>query len=188
MQKNQKKAYILIWSIFLSITIWITFISISSQISKDLKNNSNLKEKISINNIKNNKINDATENNNFENIELNKNEMLIFENDNFLNIWLKENEEININLNEDKNLTIKINTGSPVSYINENNTNINWIITNSSTFLSGSGNILIKNLWWYSNIDIIWETKFKTEYKKYKIIEKIWNKNIIKENWKIKLN
>jgi len=43
MQKIQKKAYILLWSIFLSLTISIAFISISTQINKNLKENNNKK-------------------------------------------------------------------------------------------------------------------------------------------------
>ncbi len=187
MQKNQRKAYILIWSIFLSITIWITFISISSQISKDLKNNYNLKEKINVHNSKNNKINDALNTNNFNNIELNKNEIIIFEKDNYLNIWLNNNQEVKIKITDNKNLTIKVNIWAPISYINESDPNINWTIISTDTFLPGIWNIIIKNLWWYSNVDITWEVKFETKYKKYKVIEKIWNKNINKENWEIKL-
>lgn len=187
MQKLQKNASILLWSIFLSLTIWIAFISISSQISKNLKENIWLKNKININSLKEKKIKDAIETNNFENIELNENEIIIFEKNNYLNIWLKENEEIILKIESNKNITIKINSWSPIYYTNLSNSNINWIVSNVDTFLSWWNEIKIKNIWWYSNIDIISETNFETEYKKYKILKKIWNKDIIKEKNKIKL-
>jgi hypothetical protein len=41
-QKNNEKASILIWSIFLSLIISISFLSISTKITKNLKNNSKL--------------------------------------------------------------------------------------------------------------------------------------------------
>lgn len=187
MQKLHKNASILLWSIFLSLTIWIAFISISTQIGKNLKENTLLKEKISINNLKNNKINTAIETNNFNNIELSKNEVIIFERDNYYNIWLKNNEELLLKLNSNSNMTIKINEWAPISYENITFPNINWVIIDRKTFLSWNNEILIKNLWGYSNIDIMSEDTFQTNYKKYKILEKIWNKTIIKERSNIKL-
>ncbi|NCO31882.1 hypothetical protein GW891_03690 [bacterium] len=86
MQKIDKKASILIWSIFLSLTMSIAFISISSQINSNLKNNNSLNKKIDIKNNINNALIDAIENNNFENKEISNNEILIFEKNNFLNI------------------------------------------------------------------------------------------------------
>lgn len=187
MQKIQKNAYILLWSIFLSLIIWISFLSITSQISKNLKENNDLKNKINTNNSINNKLNDAIENNDFENIELNKNEIIVFEKNNYYNIWLKNNEQISIKIITNWNMTIKINKWSPVYYFNPTDSNINWEIINTSTFLTWNNTIIIRNLWWYSNIDIIAENNFLTDIKKYKIINKIWNKNKIKQKWEIKL-
>ncbi len=187
MQKLERNASILLWSIFLSLTIWIAFISISSQISKNLKENTWLKGKINIISLKEKKINDAIETNNFDNIELSDNELIIFEKNNFYNVWLKENQNLKIKLYSNSNITIKLNSWAPVSYLNTSNLNINWIITSSSTFNSWNNEIVIKNLWWYSNIDIMSEAGFETEYKKYTILQKIWNKTINKETWKIKI-
>jgi hypothetical protein len=50
MQKTNKKASILIWAIFLSLIISVTFISISTKINKNLKNNSEIINNIKINN------------------------------------------------------------------------------------------------------------------------------------------
>jgi hypothetical protein len=44
MQKTSKKASILIWATFLSLIITVTFVSISTSINKNLKNNSSLTE------------------------------------------------------------------------------------------------------------------------------------------------
>lgn len=187
MQKIDKKASILIWSIFLSLTMSIAFISISSQISKNLKNNNDLNEKINIKNDINNALIDAIENNNFENKKISNNEILIFEKNNFLNIWLKNNENITIKFASDTNMTIVINSWSPVSYMNTSDSNINWISSSSTTFSTWTWDIIIKNLWNYSNIDIFSEDNFEKQYKKYKIVQKIWNKTIIKQSSKIKI-
>ncbi|NVP17645.1 hypothetical protein HUU51_02910 [Candidatus Gracilibacteria bacterium] len=187
MQKIQKNAYILLWSIFLSLIIGISFLSISSQIAKNLKENSELKEKIITNNNINNKIIEAIENNNFEKIELKGNEVIIFEKSNYYKTGLKENEEIYIKTTINGNVTIKINYGSPIYYINNNDITINGIINDKETFVSGIGEIYIKNLGGYSNIDIISENNFETKFKRYKIIKKIGNKDVIKENNLIKI-
>jgi hypothetical protein len=50
MQKTNIKASILIWATFLSLIITVTFISISTKINKNLKNNSALTSEININN------------------------------------------------------------------------------------------------------------------------------------------
>ncbi len=187
MQKIDKKASILIWSIFLSLTMSIAFISISSQINSNLKNNNSLNKKIDIKNNINNALIDAIENNNFENKEISNNEILIFEKNNFLNIWLKNNEEIRLRFANNINMTIVINSWSPVSYLNTSYSNINWISSSSTTFSTWTWEIIIKNLWLYSNVNIFSEDNFEKQYKKYKIIQKIWNKNIIKQSSEIKL-
>jgi len=78
-------------------------------------------------------------------------------------------------------MTIKLNNWSPISYINDLNSNINWVIIDKKTFITWNWQIIIKNLWWYSNIDIISEENFETSYKKYKVIKKIWDRNITRE-------
>lgn len=187
MQKIGKKASILIWSIFLSLIMSITFISISSQINKNLKNNNSLNKKIDIKNNINNALVEAIETNNFESKEISNNEILIFEKSNFLNIWLKINEEIRLRFANNTNMTIVVNSWSPVSFLNVSDTNINWFSSSSTTFSTWVWDIIIKNLWPYSNINIFSEDNFEKEYKKYKVIQKIWNKNIIKQSSLIKI-
>jgi predicted PurR-regulated permease PerM len=64
-QKKDRKASILIWSIFLSLIISISFLSISTQITKNLKNANNLKNNLetenNINNLLKNTNNDTEE-------------------------------------------------------------------------------------------------------------------------------
>jgi len=65
-QKNSKKASILIWAIFLSLIISLSFLSISTKITKNLKENS----KNNINIIEQNKIENILKNSdlNIENV------------------------------------------------------------------------------------------------------------------------
>lgn len=186
MQKISNNASVLIWSIFLSLTIWMVFISISTQISKNLKENNKIKTSISIEKNKEIALQNAIINKDFETIELSQNQVLIFEKSNYLNIWLKEKEEITFKITNQTNINIKINSWSPVEYYHTDD-NIKKIVSFSETISSNEGEIIIKNLWWYSNITITSENIFETEYKNYKIIEKIWNKNILKEKGKIKV-
>jgi hypothetical protein len=50
MQKTNIKASILIWAIFLSLIISVTFISVSTKINKNLRENYSLTDKINLEN------------------------------------------------------------------------------------------------------------------------------------------
>lgn len=179
MQKLEKRASILLWAIFLSMAIFIAFVSINHQISKNLEENNKISEIISLNNEKNLKINEAIEKD-LANIKLFHDEIIIFE-DNNHQIWLKKWEQIKIKFLEPWELTIKIIEWGPVE-------SSSWIISKSGSIISDSwSTISIKNLSWYSRIQFINENKFEKQYKKYKILKKIWDKLVIKESWKIKI-
>ena len=193
MQKIGKKASILIWSIFLSLTLSITFISISTQINKSLKENAKIKENISINRNTEKIIKDAVINNNYDNIELADNQVIIFDKGNYSEKELKSWETVTIKVIDSTNITVQVTKWSPVEYSNLDNSK-SWVVTSESRSIfylskedSNEKTFTIKNLWWYSEIIISWEKPFQSEYKTYKIIEKIWNKNVTKENWKIKI-
>jgi putative exporter of polyketide antibiotics len=81
MQKLEKRASILLWAIFLSMAIFIAFVSINHQISKNLEENNKISEIISLNNEKNLKINEAIEKD-LANIKLFHDEIIIFEDNN----------------------------------------------------------------------------------------------------------
>lgn len=188
MQKIGKKASILIWSIFLSLTLSITFISISTQINKSLKENAKIKEKISVDRFTQKTIKKAVLNKTFDNILLSDNQIIIFDKGNYLEENLKESEDFIIKTLDSTSINIEIKW-SPVEYENWDSS-ISWIVTSSSSktiSLDASDELTIKNLWWYSEVIISWSTPFQSEYKNYKIIEKIWNKDVTKESWKIEM-
>ena len=192
MQKLNKKASILLWSIFLSMTIIIAFTSINFQLKQSLSENSSLMTKIEENNNKFLRIHNAIKSNNFSDIELNKIDKLIFEWDNIINQALKKNEKLELKIAYDKeqsdktsNLTIKINNWWPILY---KNTKIEGIIKKELTFNTKEEQISIENLWWYSDITITSEKKFENKIKKYKIVSNYWTRVSLKEAWKITIN
>jgi hypothetical protein len=65
MQKNPRKASILIWAIFLSLIISVSFIEISTKINKNLKNNKNIINNIQLDLETENLINNITITKNF---------------------------------------------------------------------------------------------------------------------------
>jgi hypothetical protein len=90
MQK-QKKASILIWSIFLSLIISISFFSIATKITKNLKSNNNIEENYK----KNKTINNILKN--FSGSNITKNNLEFFIENSNLQKSLKKYEKIIIN-------------------------------------------------------------------------------------------
>ena len=186
MQKTNIKGSILIWSIFLSLIISVTFISISTQINKNLKNNYNLIHSIEINNEINNIINSWSINLNFKSQYLSNWDKIIFDNSNITTFWLNKWKNHISKINEDSNLNIKVIEWWPISYKENANT---WIIRDSDIISINSwSDLIISNLWWYTKVEISSDKKsnFLSEYTNYKIIKQIWNKEIIKWKWQIK--
>lgn len=187
-----KKASILIWAIFLSIIISVTFAMISAKITKNLNNNSNI-----INNLENfnnwyllNKKNSILKN--WDN--------LIFEEDNNINRTIKNNEIYNINtiITEDSYLDIFIINWSELYYkvisyswslwLSSSWITSKWLIQNNYRINFNYDTdkdhkiIQLQNLWWYSNITLSWSIILNTNYKKFSTINKIWNKFFIKSS------
>ena len=187
MQKIAKNASILIWSVFLSMMVSVAFVSVSSNVTKNLKENQSIKQSLNAEIIKQNAINEAITKESFENKKLSKDKVLIFEQFNYIEFWLKENWEYLIKVDNNQNMTIIIENWSSVSYRNSTDNSVNWIVNKSSTFETKTWIIEIKNLWWYSKIKVSSEWEFIPQYKNYKIIQKIWSKELIKENWRIKI-
>ncbi|MDP2396646.1 MAG: hypothetical protein Q8S84_04375 [bacterium] len=67
MQKNSTKASILIWAIFISLIISVSFIQISTKINKNLKNNEKIINSLNSYNEIDNNINEAIINNSYQN-------------------------------------------------------------------------------------------------------------------------
>lgn len=189
MQNIGKKASILIWSIFLSMALFISFVSISNWIRKNLQNNTNFIENIETNN----KINTTIIENSSGAIPLGNNQKLEIEDESKIIMNLKEEEEIEIKTQNDNQIvTIKIINWSPIEYKTGGE---KWILVNRDedkekmiTLIWDTLNI--KNLWWYSQIELSlhdWE-KFEKSYKKYTIQREYTNRKVIKEKWEIKLD
>ena len=176
MQKIDKKASILIWAIFFSIIMSIGFISISTKINKNIKNNWNIIQDIKINNDIKNILKWSI----FVNSILANWEEIVFNKD--INIWLKKYETIHFISYNTGNLNINFNNS--ILYYSWNT--YSWIINNSWVIiLTNTWKLSITNFWWYSRLEILQNNILKDKYINYKIIKNIWNKNLIKTKWKI---
>ena len=180
MQKTNKKASILIWAIFLSLIVSVSFISISTKITKNLKNSSNL----SLNLEKQNKINNLlkTSENNTETIW---NTTIYIENKT-LKKSLKKDETYTIKFPLSSTITLKLTNSWIIKYKLDTE---NWFLNNTNLekgFSNKSWDLILENFSWNSSFEIISNNKFEIDERNYKIIEKIWNKEVIKSFWKIK--
>ena len=65
-----------------------------------------------------------------------------------------------------------------------------WILKNNSTSLNttinAGNNLKLTNYSWYISFELSSDNKFDIDEKKYKIIETIWNKEVVKSMWIIK--
>ena len=186
MQKINKKASILIWAIFLSLIISISFLSVSTKITKNLKNNNlnntNILEESKLQNIlKTSEID--IEDNTTEEIW---NNTIYIENKS-LKKSLKKDEIYTIHFPTESNITLNLISSWVIFY--EYNSNI-WILKNDISSLSININenedLILTNYSWYISFELISDNKFDIPEKKYKIVEKIWNKEVIKSIWIIK--
>jgi hypothetical protein len=196
MQINNKiKWSILIWAVFLSLVISISFMSISTKINKSIQNNSTIQ--------KNSNFETTIKNKDYTDKDLWNNEEIIFDSNKSYKktLNLNENTEIRIiNNTNNTDFSITINSWWPIFY---NFTSFNgttaswqtssWIIEKIWSFTwyldsnYNNGILYIKNLWWYTNFDLTSTQDITTQYKKYKINKNIWNKTLIKKEWSIKI-
>ncbi len=185
MQKNSIKASILIWAIFISLIISVSFIQMSTKINKNLKNNEAILNNLSSKNEIINKINGAIINNDFQSKILGNADVLAFDysNDITFSIWEKESHISKINTWSI--IRIEILEWWPIVY---KNNSASWIVTNTKNFAVTPWDLLINNLWWYTKINLQSNktTNNLSQYMNYKITRKIWNKEIEITNWKIK--
>lgn len=159
--------------------ISLSFISISTKITESLKNNNT-----------NNK--NIKENNDMREIILNSEKAIEI-------IWNKtifiENTKLEKSLKSNEVYIIEFNTNS---IIDLNITN-SWIILYStgttnqiltwslnSINISSWETLTLSNYSWYTKFILNSDNKFEIPEKKYKIVESIWNKQIIKTRWKLK--
>ena len=161
----------------------VVFIHSSTEIGKIIKNNSHISHSTD----NRSQIKEIINEKNYNNISLNNWETMIFESNKNYSWSLKKNEIIEVIFPEiNNNLDITIIDWWPIFY-NYTTQSLSWIlIQNESLFISQTGSLQLKNLWWYTtyNIDSIHE--FITKTKKYEIKKKIWNKEVIKSSGEIK--
>lgn len=185
MQKNSIKASILIWAIFLSLIISITFIQISTKINKNLNNNTNRINNVKTNLEVKNKLNNAIINSNFSENTLNNWDKIVFDKTTELIIWLKQDETNISKINIPSTITITIINWWAIKY---KNNSLSWVINTTKSFNATVWDLLISNLWWNSKVKINSNKNenFLWKYLNYKIVKEIWNKEVIKSYFKIK--
>ncbi len=196
MQNINKKWSILLWAIFLSTIISISFIYINTQITKNIKNNSEIWEIFSeqkdfLENIKS-----------WTNTTLWEEKFLIFEDKKETVKVLKQNEKVSFLFSWSSNFNIDIwiiewwaifyNYANFPSSNNSWNSINSWVVEYLKSFswtLDSTNNnwiLKIENLSWYSKILIKSSIDFKWNTSNYKIIKKFWNTNLVEKRWKIK--
>lgn len=185
MQKTNNKWSILIWATFLSLIISVTFISISTKINKNLKNYWEFSNQLSQTNEIQNIINSSIISSKFENQFLNNEDKIIFSAPNIRLIWMKQNEIIKSEITGNSVINIQIKNWWPIKYENLSNS---WIIISWKSINANIWELNITNLWWYTQFIIQSDTtdNILSETTFYKIVKKIWNKNVIKTKWTIK--
>lgn len=196
MQINNKvNAYILIWAMFLSIIILISFISISWKINKVI-NNYNIEEKTD-------NLNEILKSKEFSNTKIWIEEEIVFEDSKIYKKSLEQNQNTEVRIKSTSNVdfNLKINKWWPIFYslllfswsTFSWTINWSWIIDNTWSFTWGftwsydNWIIYIKNLGWYSNFELSSSSKLIKEFENYRIIKKIWNKSVVKKEWSIKI-
>lgn len=185
MQKNSTKASILIWAIFISLIISVSFIQISTKINKNLKNNDYLLNNLNSKNEITNIINDAIINNNYQSKILSNWDNLIFDYSNDITFSIWENESHISKINTWSIVRINILEWWPIKYTNNA---ASWVISNIKNFAVTPWDLTVNNLWWYTKINLISNkiTNNLTKYTNYIVTKKIWNKEVIITKWKIK--
>lgn len=196
MQINNKvNAYILIWAMFLSIIILVSFMSISWKINKII-NNYNNEEKID-------NLNEILKSKEFSNTQIWVDEEIVFEDSKIYKKSLEQNQntEVRVKSTSNVNFNLKINKWWPIFYslLLFSWSTFSWSITSSWivdnnlafswSFTSNNDNwiIYIKNLGWYTNFELSSSGELIKEFENYSIIKKIWNKSVVEKEWSIKI-
>jgi len=196
MQINNKvNAYILIWAMFLSIIIIVSFLSISSKINKTISNYNTEDKKYNLNEIIKNK--------EFSNTKIWIDKEIVFDDSNIYKKSLKQNQNTEIRIKNTSNVifNLKINKWWPIFYslLRFSWSTFSWSITSSWvidsnlaftwSFTSQYNNwiIYIKNLGWYSDFELSSSSNLIKEFENYRIIKKIWNKSTIEKEWSTKI-
>ena len=189
MQKTNKNASILIWTIFLSIVVSMAFLWISTKIHQNIKNSGEfiqqIENQVHIDTyIKEISISWNRDNKNFwDNITLE------FENSDTVYRSFKTGEFLEFRFFQtgSTNTQIEVISGWPI-YLSGGT--FNWILSGSGiiSFDVISPNyksIQMKNLWANTNIKLESNKIILPAESKYNIFRKIWNLKNIQSSWKI---
>ncbi|MFK7779666.1 MAG: hypothetical protein QM490_00835 [Candidatus Gracilibacteria bacterium] len=185
MQKTDTKASILIWAIFLSLIISVTFIGVSTKINKNLRNDSNFVSQIEINNQIKNILHSGSIDSNYNNTYLTNGDKIIFDPTNVTIVGLKQGKIHISKINTGSIVNITLSEGGPIKYINNG---LKGLISSFEIFPVTFGDLEIENLGGYSKFKISTsvEINYLSAYRNYFIIKEIGNKEIIKSKGKIK--
>ena len=199
MQENNKNASILILSIILSLILWVIFISLSNKISLNLRQNSNFIEKIS-KEIKNQNPNQKNITKSLEEIDnlkdisdeikivldLKIENFALTKNSDFIEFYAFPESNLKIkNFWEDIQISSKNMTNDSSKIDEKNEVALESAIVTTNDYFK---KINIKNIWWYSKIDIISSNYFIPQKKYFQIVEKFGKKEILKKDWFLNIN
>ena len=99
-------------------------------------------------------------------------------------IFLKENLKIK-NFWEDIQISSKNMTNDSSKIDKKNEVALESAIVTTNDYFK---KINIKNIWWYSKIDIISSNYFIPQKKYFQIVEKFGKKEILKKDWFLNIN
>jgi len=178
--QNNKKASILIWAIFLSLIISISFLSIANKVNNNSKTSKALQE-----NIRNNiKIENNLKSFSWVSFQIQKQKVYI--ENKTLNKSLKKYEIFNISFPKASTWVLMLTSlwvlhyefWSDSGFLDK--TNSKYIFKNKSWILK------LENYSWILWFSLNSNNKFDFQEKKYKITKKIAWKEIIKQVWSLK--
>lgn len=181
MQKRELKWSVLIWSIFLSLIISLSFIYVSTKINQNIRLNNFLDESL--------ENTDFTEPLNSEYL-LNEQKIYTIKNE--------ENIIFSFSWTSTFTWTLKIKSWGPIYYETiayswtlVNSLIYSWVISNTNStvftwFLDSTYNksiLNIKSIWGLSTIIIDSNLDYKNIWKSYRIVKEIWWKSVEKTSF-----
>ncbi|MCP4523153.1 MAG: hypothetical protein GY828_02945 [Candidatus Gracilibacteria bacterium] len=185
MQKSGKQASILLWSIFLSMVITLSFVSISTNITKVLHDNSQ-----TIGKIKGNfQLETILSSESHESQTLNNQSYIYFEpkNEYSSTLYTGTQQSFSFSGETDAPIRIRILQGGPLKYLYSTGSSshisgsfLSYISFSGGLIPTNTGGILqLENLGGYTSYQLISDTDFIKPEISYEIWKQIGNKNVI---------
>ena len=217
MQENNKNASILILSIILSLILWVIFISLSNKINlrqnsnfiEKISNEEKIEKNLRLieNELKNILKEIKNQNPNQKNItksleeidnlkdisdeikivlDLKIENFALTKNSDFIEFYAFPESNLKIkNFWEDIQISSKNMTNDSSKIDEKNEVALESAIVTTNDYFK---KINIKNIWWYSKIDIISSNYFIPQKKYFQIVEKFGKKEILKKDWFLNIN